>query len=92
MHYVMSPDGKRLSNHLIKDFRTFLKLKGAYGAKQVEAQNHGYAGTPRPVAHNAPSPPLLPAIGGPPTQERQAASNNQNDGYIASKGTIRTMV
>jgi hypothetical protein len=38
MHYIIGPNGIKLSNHLMKDCRTFLKLQGAFGAKQAEAQ------------------------------------------------------
>jgi hypothetical protein len=37
MHYAYV-DGKRVSNHLMRDCRTFLKLQEAVGFKQAGAQ------------------------------------------------------
>jgi hypothetical protein len=42
MHYVYSPNGKKVSNHMMKDCRTFLWLQGAFGAKHAEARTQGY--------------------------------------------------
>jgi hypothetical protein len=36
MHYTYV-DGKRVSNHLMKDCHTFIKLQEAVGSKQVKA-------------------------------------------------------
>jgi hypothetical protein len=49
MHYAYV-DGKRVSNHLIRDYKTFLKLQEAIGLKQADTQG--------PIAYGAPPPPL----------------------------------
>jgi hypothetical protein len=36
---------KRVSNHLMKDCRTFMKLQEAVSSNQAKAQSQGYAGT-----------------------------------------------
>jgi hypothetical protein len=88
MHYIIGPDGKRQSNHLMKDGRTFLNLQGAFGVKQAKAHNRGCTGTPGAVAHNTTPPPLFLAIGTPLTQVQKATNNNSTDGYITSKGAV----
>jgi hypothetical protein len=57
MHYTYV-DEKRISNHRMKDCRTFIRLQKVVGSKQAEAQNQGYAGTPGSSSYNVP-PPLL---------------------------------
>jgi hypothetical protein len=47
MHYAYV-DGKRVSNHLMRDCRTFLRLQEVVGLKQADAQ-----GT---IAYDAPPP------------------------------------
>jgi hypothetical protein len=47
-------DGKRVSNHLMRDCRTFLKLQEAIGLKQADAQG--------PIAYGAPPPPPPPPL------------------------------
>jgi hypothetical protein len=63
MHYAYV-DRKRVSNCLMRDCHTFLKLQEAIGSKQSEVRNQGYTGTPGSVAYNAPPPPPLLANGG----------------------------
>jgi hypothetical protein len=46
MHYAYF-DGKRVSNHLMRDYRTFLKLQEGIGFKQVVTQ-----GSIRTVRHH----------------------------------------
>jgi hypothetical protein len=75
MHYFYGPNGKKVSNHLMKDCCTFLKLQGAFGTKQAEARNQGYVGTPGSIAYNAPPPPPMPANGAMPTQGKQNPNN-----------------
>jgi hypothetical protein len=41
MHYAYVDD-KRVSQHAMKDCRTFLKLQEAVGHKQAEARRQGY--------------------------------------------------
>jgi hypothetical protein len=50
-------NGKRVLNHLTKDFHTFIKLQEAVGSKQAEARSQGYTGTPRSSNYNATPPP-----------------------------------
>jgi hypothetical protein len=90
MHYTFI-DEKRVSNHLMKDRRTFVKLQEAIGLKHDEERHQGYAGTPGLVAYNASPPPPLPANGVTLAQGQQNPSN-QNDGYILSKGHIIVIV
>jgi hypothetical protein len=42
--YYAFIDGKRVSRHAMKDFRTFLKLQEVAGNKQAEARRQGYDG------------------------------------------------
>jgi hypothetical protein len=49
MHYAYV-DEKRVSNHLMGDFRTFLRLQEAVGLKQADAQGS--------IAYDTPPPPL----------------------------------
>jgi hypothetical protein len=48
MHYAYG-DGKRVSNHLMRDCRTFLRLQEAIGLKQAHAQGS--------IVYDAPPPP-----------------------------------
>jgi hypothetical protein len=54
MHYAYV-DGKRVSNHLMRDSIFFLKLQEAIGLKQTDGQG--------PIAYNAQPPPPLPNHG-----------------------------
>jgi hypothetical protein len=65
MHYTFI-DGRRASNHKMKDCQTFIELHEAVGSKQSKAQSQGYTGTPRSVAYNAPPPPPPPNNGAAP--------------------------
>jgi hypothetical protein len=56
-------DGKRVSNHAMKDCKTFIKLQEAIGSKQAKARSQGYAGTLGAAANNAPPPNQPPANG-----------------------------
>jgi hypothetical protein len=91
MHYAYI-DGKRVSNHLMRDCRTFLKLQEAIGSKQTEAQNQGYVGAPGSITYNAPRPPPLPANSGAAVQGQPNPNNQNNGGYIPSKGHIAAMI
>jgi hypothetical protein len=91
MHYTYI-DEKRVSNHAMKDCRIFIKLQEAVGSKQAEARNQGYGGTPRSAANNA-SPPNHPSANGAVQGQGQQNQGNQNDGgYIPSKGHITAMI
>jgi hypothetical protein len=93
MHYAYV-DGKRVSNHLMRNYRTFLKLQEAVGSKQTEAQNQGYARAPGSIAYNAPPPPPppLPSNGGATNQGQPNLINQNNGGYIPSRGHITAMI
>jgi hypothetical protein len=90
MHYTYI-DGKRVSNHAMKDWRTFIKMQEAVG-KQVEARNQGYGGTPRSAMNNTPPPNQPPVNGAAQTQGQQNQSNQNNGGYVPSKGHIAAMI
>jgi hypothetical protein len=95
MHYTYV-EGKRVSNHLMKDCRSFIKLQEAAGSKQAEARSQEYARTPgtTTTTYNAPPPPLLRANKAAPAQGHcQQNQGNKNDRrYISSKGHIATMI
>jgi hypothetical protein len=91
MHYAYV-DEKRVSNHLMQDCRTFLKLQEAIGSKQAEAQNQGYAGVPRSIAYNVATPPPLPSHSGTTNQGQLNPGNQSDGGYIQSKGCIAVMI
>jgi hypothetical protein len=56
-------NGKRVSNHAMKDCHTFIKLQEVAESKQIEARNQGYGGNPGSAANNAP-PPNQPSVNG----------------------------
>jgi hypothetical protein len=91
MHYTYI-DGKRISNHVMKDCRTFIKLQEAVGSKQAEARNQGYAGTPGAAANNAPPPNQAPANGAAQVQGQPNQGNQNDGGYIPSKGHIAAII
>jgi hypothetical protein len=87
MHYEYI-DGKRVSQHAMKDCRTFLKLQEAVGHKQAEARRQGYDEN----ASNVP-PANQQATNGGAQGHNQSNQGNQNDGgYIPSKGYITAMI
>jgi hypothetical protein len=53
MHYTYI-DRLRVSNHTMKDCRTFIKLQEAVGSKQAKARNQGYPGALGAAANNTP--------------------------------------
>jgi hypothetical protein len=77
MHYAYV-DGKRVSNHLMRDCRTFLRLQEVVGLKQADAQ-----GT---IAYDAPPP--LPNHGDTATQGQSNMGSQRNVGYTQSKNHI----
>jgi hypothetical protein len=78
MHYAYV-DGKRVSNHLMEDCRTFLKLLEAIGTKQ--------AGTLGSIAYDTPPPLLLLSHGNAATQGQPNSGSQGNGGYIQSNDT-----
>jgi hypothetical protein len=86
MHYTYV-DGKRVSRHAMKDCRTFIKLQEAVGFKQAEAKSQGYRG----AMNSTPSANQQPTNGAPQGQGQPSRSNENNGGYIPSKGHIVEM-
>jgi hypothetical protein len=87
MHYAYIDD-KRVSRHMMKDCRTFLKLQEAVGHKQAEARRQGYDG-------NTSNAPLenQQATNGSVQGQNQPSQGNENDGgYIPSKGHISAII
>jgi hypothetical protein len=74
---------------MLKDCRTFQRMRGIFGAAQHNATRQGFTGAPGTIALDAPPPPpALPhnpvlAIHGPP-----AGNANQGDAYISSRGAV----
>jgi hypothetical protein len=89
MHYAYV-DGRRVSNHLMRDCQTFLILQEVVGYKQAKVQNQRYKGTPGSIAYNAPPP--LPSHGGATNQGQPNSGNQSNGGYIQYKGHIAVMI
>jgi hypothetical protein len=87
MHYTYV-DGKRVSGHAIKDCKTFLKLQEAVGFKQAEAKSQGYGG----ATNNTTSANQQPTTGAPQGQYQPDKSNENDGGYIPSKGRIAAMI
>jgi hypothetical protein len=82
--YTMhSSTTKRLSQHAMKDCKTFLKLQEVARNKQAEARRQGYEGN----TNNAP-PTSQKATNGAVQGQSQPNQGNDNDGgYIPSKDT-----
>jgi hypothetical protein len=81
-------DGKRVSRHAMKDCKTFLKLQEAAGNKQAEARRQCYEGN----TNNIP-PSNQQANNGVAQGQNQPSQGNENEGgYIPSKGHITTMI
>jgi hypothetical protein len=87
MHYTYI-DGKRVSRQAMKGYRTFLKLQEAVGFKQAEAKSQGYGG----AANNTTSANQQPTIGAPQGQGQPDKSNENDGGYIPSKGDLAAMI
>jgi hypothetical protein len=87
MHYTFI-DGKRVSKQAIKDCRTFLRLQEVAGLKQTEAKSQGYGG----AANNATPANQQLAIESLQGQGQPDKNNDNDDGYIPSKGHITAMI
>jgi hypothetical protein len=83
MHYAYV-NGKRVSNHLMRDCGTFLKLQEVVGFKEAGVQGS--------IAYGVPSPPSLPSYGDATTQGQPNSGSQSNGGYIQSKGHIAAMI
>jgi hypothetical protein len=89
MHSYFDSEGRRQSNHLMKECRTFLRLQGAFGVLHNDAAKQGFTGAPGTVAINA--PPLPPAVPHNPVlaiQSGPSNNGNQQDGYPPPKGAV----
>jgi hypothetical protein len=87
IHYAFI-NGKRVSRHAIKDCKTFLKLQEVAGNKQAEARRQGYEGNT-----NKTPPTNQQATNGATQGQSQPNQGNNNDGgYIPSKGHITAMI
>jgi hypothetical protein len=72
----------------MKDCKTFLKLQEVAGNKQAKARRQGYEGN----TNNAP-PTSQQATNGVAQGQNQPNQGNDNDGgYIPSKGHITAMI
>jgi hypothetical protein len=87
MHY-MYIDGKKVSRHAMKDCRTFHKLQDAVGYKQAEAKSQGYGG----ATNNTPPANQQPTNEATQGQGQSSKSNENDGGYIPSKGHITAMI
>jgi hypothetical protein len=81
-------DGKRVSRHAMKDCKTFQKLQEAAGNKQAEARRQGYEGN----TNNAPSSSQQANNGAVQGQNQPNQGNDNDGGYIPSKGNITAMI
>jgi hypothetical protein len=87
IHYAFV-DGKRVSRHAMKDCKTFLKLQEVAGNKQAKARRQGYEG-------NTNNTTLANQQPNNKTTQGQSQPNQGNDndgGYIPSKGHITAMI
>jgi hypothetical protein len=87
IHYAFA-DGKIVSQHAIKDCKTFLKLQEAAGNKQAKARRQGYDGN----TNNAPLANQQATNRAAQGQSQTNQGNNNEGGYIPSKGYISTMI
>jgi hypothetical protein len=86
--HSMFVDGKRVSRHAMKDCKTFLKLQESAVNKQAKAKRQGYEGNTNNTltmiqqANNR-------ALQG---QNQLSQGNDNEGGYIPSKGHITAMI
>jgi hypothetical protein len=72
----------------MKDYKMFLKLQEAAGNKQAEARRQGYEGN----TNNAPSLSQQANNGAAQGQNQPNQGNDNDGGYIPSKGHIPAMI
>jgi hypothetical protein len=72
----------------MKDCKTFLKLQEVVGNKQAEARRQGYEGNTK----SAPSSSQQANNGAAQGQNQPNQGNDNDGGYIPSKGHITTMI
>jgi hypothetical protein len=73
---------------MMKDCKIFLKLQEAAWNKQAEARRQGYEGK----TSNAPPSNQQANNGAPQGQNQSSQGNNNEGGYIPSKGHITAMI
>jgi hypothetical protein len=83
MHYAYV-DGKRVSNHLMRDCRTFLRLQEVVGLRQAEGKG--------PIAYVALPPPTFATYGEATAQGQFNANSQSNGGYTQTKSHIANMI
>jgi hypothetical protein len=81
-------DGKRVSRHLMNDCKTFLKLQEVAVNKQAKAKRQCYEGH----TNNTPTTIQQANNGASRGQNQPSQGNNNEGGYIPSKGHITTMI
>jgi hypothetical protein len=81
-------DGKWVSRHAIKDCKTFLKLQNVAVNKQAKARRQGYEGN----TNNTPPSTQQANNGASQGQNQPNQGNNNEGGYIPSKGHITAMI
>jgi hypothetical protein len=82
VHYAYL-DGKRLSNHLMRDCKTFMKLQEAIGFRHAEK--------PGSIAYGTPPPP--PSYNGDAANQGHPSSyRKSNKGYLQSEVHIAAMI
>jgi hypothetical protein len=87
IHYAFI-DRKRVSRHAMKDCKTFMKLQEVAGNKQAKARRQGYEGN----TNNAPPANQQANNGAMQGQSQPNQGNNNDGGYIPSKGHITAMI
>jgi hypothetical protein len=70
----------------MKDCTTFLKLQGAALNKQTEARRQGYEGSNKPPTNQQGN------NGAPQRQDQQNQGQDDDEGYVPSKGHITAMI
>jgi hypothetical protein len=87
IHYAFI-DEKRVFRYGMKDCKTFLKLQEVEGNKQAEARRQGYEEN----TNNTPSANHQANNGATQGQSPPNQENDNNGGYIPSKGHITAMI
>lgn len=88
MHYTYDTQGKRVSNHTMRECRTFQNLQRVMNTSQQQAVQQGYAAGPRSEVHAPLPPPPALTNGSQSNQLRIEQPSNQNGEYIQSKGGV----
>jgi hypothetical protein len=81
-------DGKRVSRHAMKDYKTFLKLQEGAVNKQAKAKKQGYEWN----TSNMPTASQQANNGASQGQNQSTQGHDNDGGYIPSKGHITAMI